>query len=129
MTAMSASVRISRGSIISSITATTMPRRWPPIRWTITLSRAASIMRSILRDVWRAGSSFAAALEAMLQPSVPGYPAEWFQAMDAMSKDAHDHYIAHIRDNPDTIPYFEEATPAGEFDLAKIGSRPARRKR
>jgi phosphoenolpyruvate carboxylase len=32
-----------------------------------------------------------------------------------------------VRDNPDILPYFEKATPASEFDLAKIGSRPARR--
>jgi len=47
--------------------------------------------------------------------------------MDRMSADAYEYYIRSVRDNPDTIPYFEAATPATEFDLAKIGSRPARR--
>ena len=34
---------------------------------------------------------------------------------------------ARIADSPDVLEYFEQATPASEFDLAKIGSRPARR--
>ncbi len=33
-----------------------------------------------------------------------------------------------IAENPDILPYFEQATPVLEFDLAKIGSRPARRR-
>ena len=32
--------------------------------------------------------------------------------------------IQHITENPDVIPYFEQATPVLEFELAKIGSRP-----
>jgi phosphoenolpyruvate carboxylase len=36
-------------------------------------------------------------------------------------------YRSDIADNPDILPYFEQATPVLEFDLAKIGSRPARR--
>jgi phosphoenolpyruvate carboxylase len=47
--------------------------------------------------------------------------------MDALSSDAFSYYVRSIRDNPDTLPYFNQATPASEFDLAKIGSRPARR--
>ena len=69
----------------------------------------------------------AAALGAVLRPNADRYEPEWARAMDAMSADAHGYYVRCIRDNPDTIPYFEEATPAVEFDLAKIGSRPARR--
>ena len=70
----------------------------------------------------------AAALEALLRPN--GHPIEgsgagqWTRCRrNPMSTTS-----AAIRDNPDTIPYFEAATPASEFDLAKIGSRPARRK-
>ncbi|HEY2382656.1 MAG TPA: phosphoenolpyruvate carboxylase [Terriglobia bacterium] len=70
----------------------------------------------------------AAALEALLRPSSIPFNPEWASAMDSMSSDAYEYYIRTIRDNPDTIPYFESATPATEFDLAKIGSRPARRK-
>jgi phosphoenolpyruvate carboxylase len=36
-------------------------------------------------------------------------------------------YVRHIRDNPETLSYFEQATPSLEFDIAKIGSRPSRR--
>ena len=49
------------------------------------------------------------------------------QAMESMSSDAYAFYREHIAENPDIIPYFEQATPVLEFDLAKIGSRPARR--
>jgi phosphoenolpyruvate carboxylase len=69
----------------------------------------------------------AAALEALLRPNGRQVDAEWTKAMDTMSADAYEYYIRSVRDNPDTIPYFETATPATEFDLAKIGSRPARR--
>jgi phosphoenolpyruvate carboxylase len=70
----------------------------------------------------------AAALEALLRPGRRQFDPEWTRAMDAMSIDGYQYYVRSIRDNPDTIPYFEAATPATEFDLAKIGSRPARRK-
>ena len=52
---------------------------------------------------------------------------QWEQAMEAMSRDAYAFYREHIAENPDIIPYFEQATPVLEFELAKIGSRPARR--
>jgi phosphoenolpyruvate carboxylase len=69
----------------------------------------------------------AAALEALLRPNARPIESEWLGAMDSMSRDAYEFYVRSIRDNADTIPYFERATPASEFDLAKIGSRPARR--
>jgi phosphoenolpyruvate carboxylase len=52
---------------------------------------------------------------------------EWEAAMDELSADSYRHYRERIIDNPDIIPYFEQATPVLEFELAKIGSRPARR--
>ena len=33
----------------------------------------------------------------------------------------------HILDDPDVITYFEQSTPVGELENAKIGSRPSRR--
>src|SRR5207253_1744916 len=69
----------------------------------------------------------AASLEALLKPGQPVFEAEWGGAMDLMSGEAFKHYVGSVRDNPDILPYFEAATPASEFDLAKIGSRPARR--
>jgi phosphoenolpyruvate carboxylase len=69
----------------------------------------------------------AASLEALLRPGASPIDAEWEAATEAMSGDAFSYYARNIRDNPDVLPYFEQATPASEFDLAKIGSRPARR--
>jgi phosphoenolpyruvate carboxylase len=69
----------------------------------------------------------AASLEALLRPGARPIAGEWIAAMETLSADAFGFYLSGIRDNPDTLPYFEQATPATEFDLAKIGSRPARR--
>jgi phosphoenolpyruvate carboxylase len=44
-----------------------------------------------------------------------------------MSDTAYACYRDKIADNPDILPYFEQATPVLEFELAKIGSRPSRR--
>ncbi|MDD2899422.1 MAG: phosphoenolpyruvate carboxylase [Desulfuromonadaceae bacterium] len=72
----------------------------------------------------------AASLEALARPDrkeSPDHDAEWVAALEEMSAYAHTYYRSHIAENPDIIPYFEQATPVLEFDLAKIGSRPARR--
>jgi phosphoenolpyruvate carboxylase len=69
----------------------------------------------------------AASLEALLRPGAPAFETEWTAAMDTLSSAALAHYARSIRDNPDVLPYFEQATPAPEFDIARIGSRPARR--
>jgi phosphoenolpyruvate carboxylase len=69
----------------------------------------------------------AASIEALLRPHGSEFAEEWHSAMDAMSADSLDYYVRCVRDNPDTVEYFEQATPVLEFDLAKIGSRPARR--
>ena len=52
---------------------------------------------------------------------------EWRTAMDELSADAFAFYREQIADNPDIVPYFEQATPAAELEHARIGSRPAKR--
>ena len=47
--------------------------------------------------------------------------------MESMSNDAFAYYRDRIYDNPDILPYFEQATPVEELAHARIGSRPARR--
>jgi len=72
----------------------------------------------------------AAALEAYTAPRwspVPDQPA-WEEAMDTLSDCAFHFYRENVADNPDILPYFEQATPVLELEQAKIGSRPARRK-
>jgi phosphoenolpyruvate carboxylase len=71
----------------------------------------------------------AASLEALARPGMvePAPNSGWEQALEEMSSDAYAFYRRCIRENPDIIPYFEQATPVLEFELAKIGSRPARR--
>ncbi|MET0650442.1 MAG: phosphoenolpyruvate carboxylase, partial [Pyrinomonadaceae bacterium] len=69
----------------------------------------------------------AAALEALARPGGAAWRAEWEEALEWMSGAAFEFYRERVAENPDVVPYFEEATPVLEFDLAKIGSRPARR--
>jgi phosphoenolpyruvate carboxylase len=71
----------------------------------------------------------AAALEALLVGPGCGSAAlpRWEEALDLLSATAYDCYRRDIATNPDIPPYFELATPVREFDLARIGSRPARR--
>jgi phosphoenolpyruvate carboxylase len=52
---------------------------------------------------------------------------DWEAAVDEISACAYRFYRERIVDNPDIVPYFEQATPVLEFELAKIGSRPSRR--
>jgi phosphoenolpyruvate carboxylase len=53
---------------------------------------------------------------------------EWEAALDELSASAFAFYRANIIDDPEVLQYFEVATPVGELENAKIGSRPARRK-
>jgi len=71
----------------------------------------------------------AASLEALTRPGLAESTPDdrWEQALEEMAADAYTFYRQHIAENPDIIPYFEQATPVLEFELAKIGSRPARR--
>ncbi|MDP1568613.1 MAG: phosphoenolpyruvate carboxylase [Vicinamibacterales bacterium] len=71
----------------------------------------------------------AAALDARinLRPPAPADEARWHAAMETLSADAYAYYRAEIAEHPDTLPYFEQATPVAELDHARIGSRPARR--
>ncbi|KAA6460435.1 phosphoenolpyruvate carboxylase [Acidobacteria bacterium AB60] len=52
----------------------------------------------------------------------------WEAALDELSQISFDHYRRHILENPDLVTYFEQSTPVGELEQAKIGSRPSRRK-
>jgi phosphoenolpyruvate carboxylase len=53
---------------------------------------------------------------------------EWEQALDRLSELAYDCYRVHILDDPGLLEYFEQSTPMGELEHAKIGSRPSKRK-
>jgi len=78
----------------------------------------------------------AASLDALARPNArdpKGHftgvmkPA-WEAALDELSEISFAFYREHILDNPAVITYFEESTPVGELEQAKIGSRPSRRK-
>jgi phosphoenolpyruvate carboxylase len=70
----------------------------------------------------------AASFEALVRPGrLRRDESDWEAAMEKMSEDAFRFYREKIVDSPDTMEYFEQATPVLEFDQVKIGSRPARR--
>jgi phosphoenolpyruvate carboxylase len=77
----------------------------------------------------------AASLDALARPNArdpEGHftgmlKPEWEAALDELSSLAFDFYREHILEDPSVIAYFEQSTPVGELENAKIGSRPARR--
>jgi phosphoenolpyruvate carboxylase len=69
----------------------------------------------------------AASLEALARPGGVEWKDGWEEALEWMSGAAFEFYRERVVENEDVVPYFEEATPVLEFDLAKIGSRPAKR--
>ncbi|HKF47787.1 MAG TPA: phosphoenolpyruvate carboxylase [Terracidiphilus sp.] len=77
----------------------------------------------------------AASLDALARPNARDSQGhftgvlkpEWESALNELSEIAFAHYRRNILENPDVITYFEQSTPVGELEQAKIGSRPARR--
>jgi phosphoenolpyruvate carboxylase len=72
----------------------------------------------------------AAALEALVRPGLveTAVAPEWEAALEELSAAAFTIYRAQIADNPEVLSYFQQATPVNEFELARIGSRPSRRR-
>src|ERR1035438_6108800 len=78
----------------------------------------------------------AASLDALARPNVRDPEAhftgilkpEWEAALDQLSAVSYGFYRDHILNDPGVITYFEQSTPVGELENAKIGSRPSRRK-
>ncbi len=52
---------------------------------------------------------------------------EWEAALNQLSELSFGYYRKHILEDPEVLTYFEQSTPVGELENAKIGSRPARR--
>jgi len=69
-----------------------------------------------------------AILEANLREP-PAPKREWRDIMDNLSERSCAHYRSMVRDNPDFVAYFREATPEQELANLPLGSRPARRKK
>lgn len=68
-----------------------------------------------------------AILEAnLLPPPVP--KKEWRELMDIMSDYSRKIYQGIVREDPDFVPYFYQATPEAELGKLPLGSRPAKRR-
>jgi len=78
----------------------------------------------------------AASLDALARPNARDTDGhftgilkpEWEAALDELSAISFGCYREHILEDPDVLRYFEQSTPVGELENAKIGSRPSRRK-
>lgn len=78
----------------------------------------------------------AASLDALARPNalIPGahfsgvMQPEWESALGELSEISFRHYRERILGDPELLHYFELATPVGELEHARIGSRPARRR-
>ncbi|HZU10108.1 MAG TPA: phosphoenolpyruvate carboxylase [Pseudacidobacterium sp.] len=77
----------------------------------------------------------AASLDALARPNAldpNGHQSgvllpEWEKAFDELSETAFQFYSQQIVGDPEVFQYFELATPVGELEHARIGSRPTRR--
>jgi len=78
---------------------------------------------------WNLEILVAASLGALVRPTTALQRDEeqWQAPMEELSLSAFQHYRQNIAENPDVLRYFEQATPVNEMELARIGSRPARR--
>jgi phosphoenolpyruvate carboxylase len=78
----------------------------------------------------------AASLDALARPNArdpKGHftgvlKPEWESALNQLSDLSYGFYREHILEDPGVLTYFEQSTPVGELENAKIGSRPSRRK-
>lgn len=67
---------------------------------------------------------------AILQANLKEPPTpkqEWRDVMENLADSSCAYYRAYVRDNPDFVSYFREATPEQELAKLPLGSRPARR--
>ncbi len=77
----------------------------------------------------------AAAVDALARPNARDphghftgvLKPEWESALSELSVVSYQFYRKHIHADPDVVTYFEQSTPVGELEQAKIGSRPSRR--
>jgi phosphoenolpyruvate carboxylase len=77
----------------------------------------------------------AASLDALARPNARDPEAhftgvlrpEWEAAFETLSATAYAFYRTHILEDAGVVTYFEQSTPVGELENAKIGSRPSRR--
>ena len=73
------------------------------------------------------GQYASAILQANLLPP-PEPTTEWRELMDELASRSCEVYRRWVREDPQFVPYFRQATPEQELASLPLGSRPARRK-
>ncbi|MGV6806738.1 MAG: phosphoenolpyruvate carboxylase [bacterium] len=61
----------------------------------------------------------------LIEPPVPN--SEWREIMAQISDSSCNYYRSYVKENPDFVDYFRQATPEQELGRLPLGSRPARR--
>ncbi|PNG15692.1 phosphoenolpyruvate carboxylase [Stutzerimonas stutzeri] len=69
----------------------------------------------------------AAVLEATLLPPPMPEP-QWRETMERLAEEGVKAYRSVVRDDPQFVEYFRQATPEGELGRLPLGSRPAKRR-
>ncbi|MCS1352088.1 phosphoenolpyruvate carboxylase [Mechercharimyces sp. CAU 1602] len=92
------------------------------------LSSRYALKPIAMRSLEQATSALLLQTAAARSGEEQGPPAEWMDAFEVISEDARQVYQHLLFQDPDFIPFFQEATPLPEIGELKIGSRPSRRK-
>jgi phosphoenolpyruvate carboxylase len=88
------------------------------------------MIRTKLGGVAQATKTLALYASAILEANLVTPPApdqRWRALMDALAEDSCRAYRALVRDNPEFVKYFRQATPEQELGILPLGSRPTRR--
>jgi phosphoenolpyruvate carboxylase len=105
----------------------------PPgsLRNGLRVTEQGEMIRAKLGGTAMATKTLALYASAVLEANLVTPPApesEWRTLMDALAEDSCRSYRGLVRDNPDFVRYFRQATPEQELGVLPLGSRPTRRR-
>jgi phosphoenolpyruvate carboxylase len=95
------------------------------------VTEQGEMIRAKLGGTAIATKTLALYASAILEANLVTPPApqqRWRELMDRLSADSCESYRSFVRDNPDFVRYFRQATPELELGVLPLGSRPTRRK-
>lgn len=105
----------------------------PPgsLRNGLRVTEQGEMIRAKLGGTAMATKTLALYAGAILEANLVTPPAPddaWRDMMDALAEDSCRSYRALVRDNPEFVSYFRQATPEQELGILPLGSRPTRRR-
>ena len=105
----------------------------PPgsLRSGLRVTEQGEMIRAKLGTTSMATKTLALYASAILEANLVTPPApqeDWRTLMDTLAEESCRQYRSWVRDNPDFVSYFRQATPEQELGSLPLGSRPARRR-